>query len=116
MQQRQSDPPCRSSLADFFPPVQLLKVKTVRFADVVAECGKPEVYTLWQKPAADRSFQSLLKKNRIMIVQKTDSGTDFGIIGFKERKGAILLAFPKSLKRWAENRIVGINWVLVKSR
>ena len=88
----------------------------MRFTDVVAECEKPEVHTLWRKPAEDRSLQSLLKNNRIMTVQKTDSGTDFGVIGFKERKGAIFLAFPKSLKRFAESRIVGINWDLVKAR
>jgi hypothetical protein len=115
MQQRQSDPPCRSSLADFFF-VKLLKVKTARFADAVAGCGTPAVYTLWQKPATDRIFQSLLKSNRIITVLKTESGSDFGVVGFKERKGAIFLAFPKSLRRFTENRIVGINWALVKSR
>jgi len=30
--------------------MKLLKVKTVRFAQVIAKCGEPEVYTLWQKP------------------------------------------------------------------
>src|SRR4029077_10835831 len=38
--------------------MKLLKVKTVRFAQVIAKCGEPEVYTLWQKPGADRHFQS----------------------------------------------------------
>jgi hypothetical protein len=96
--------------------VKLLKVKTARLADVVAACGTPEVYTLWQKPATDRSLQSLMKNNRIMIVQKTDRGSDFGVVGFKERQGAIFLVFPKSLRRFTENRIVGIHWTLVKSR
>jgi hypothetical protein len=96
--------------------VKLLKVKTARFADVVQKVGQPEVYTLWQKPALDRHFQSLLKTDRVMTVQKSESGTDFGFVGFKERKGAILLAFPKSLKRFSDRRIVGINWGLVKSK
>jgi len=94
--------------------MKLLKVKTVRFAEVVDKAGKPEVYTLWQKPAADRHFQSLNKSNRVMTIQKSESGTDFGLVGFKERKGASYLVFPKSLKRFADKRIVGINWDLLR--
>ena len=94
--------------------MKLLKVKTARFAEVVDKAGKPEVYTLWQKPAADRHFQSLNKSNRVMTIQKSESGTDFGLVGFKERKGASYLVFPKSLKRFADKRIVGINWDLLR--
>ena len=94
--------------------MKLLKIKTARFSDVVAHSGKPGVYTLWQKPSADRHLQSLIKNNRIMTVEKTDSGTAFGFVGFKEHKGASYLAFPKSLKRFADKRIVGINWDLVE--
>jgi hypothetical protein len=94
--------------------VKLLKVKTARFTEVVEKSGKPEVYTLWQKPADDRHFQSLNKNNRVMTVQKSEGGRDFGLIGFKERKGASYLVFPRSLKRFAEKRIVGINWDLVR--
>ena len=49
-----------------------------------------------------------------MTVQKSDGGTEFGIVGFKEGKGASHLIFPKSLKRFENQRIVGINWDLVK--
>ena len=96
--------------------MKLLKIKTVRFADVVEKAGKPEVYTLWQKPAQDRHLQSIIKNNRVMTVQKSESGTDFGMTGFKERKDAIYLVFPKSLKRFENKRVVGINWDLVKTR
>jgi hypothetical protein len=48
-----------------------------------------------------------------MTIQKTGSGTEFGIVGFKERKGATYLVFPKSLKRFAAKRIVGVNWAHV---
>jgi hypothetical protein len=95
--------------------MKLLKVKTARFAQVVQECGKPEVYTLWQKPARDRHLQSQIKNNRVMTVQKSQAGTEFGMVGFTERKGAICLLFQKSLKRFEDKRIVGINWDLVKS-
>jgi len=48
-----------------------------------------------------------------MTIQKSESGTDFGVVGFKERKGATYLVFPKSLKPFANKRVIGINWALV---
>jgi hypothetical protein len=94
--------------------MKLLKVKTARFSPVVEKCGKPQAYTLWQKPAADRHLQSQIKKNRVMTILKSESGTDFGIVGFKQRKGATYLVFPKSLKRFADKRIIGIDWSLIR--
>jgi len=96
--------------------MKLLKTKTQRFADVVAEAGKPEPYTLWQKPAQDRRLQSEIKNNRVITILKTEAGSEFGMVGFKEQKGASHLVFPKSLKRFANRRIVGINWDLVKTK
>jgi hypothetical protein len=95
--------------------MKLLKVETARFRIVVEKCGRPEVHTLWQKPKADRHLQSLLKNNRVMTVRPTESGTDFGEVGFLQKPGARFLAFPKSLKRFEGNRIVGIDWQLVQS-
>jgi len=95
-------------------PMKLLKVKTARFAEVIENSGKPEVYTLWQKAATDRHFQSALKNHRVMTVQRSETGTEFGLVGFQESKGAIYLLFPKSLKRFENKRIVGINWDLVE--
>lgn len=94
--------------------MKLLKTKTKRFADVVEAAGKPEVYTLWQKPKQDRHLQSEIKNNHVMTILKTDSGTEFGMVGFKEQKGASYLVFPKALKRFEDRRIVGINWDLIK--
>jgi hypothetical protein len=94
--------------------MKLLKVKTARFSQVVEKCGEPEVYTLWQKPASDRHFQLQIKNNRVMTIQKSQSGTDFGIASFKEGKGTTYLLFPKSLKRFADKRIVGIDWSLIR--
>ncbi|HVF73146.1 MAG TPA: hypothetical protein VM940_16210 [Chthoniobacterales bacterium] len=95
--------------------MKLLKVKTARFTAIVEKAGRPEVHTLWVKPKADRHFQSLLKNNRVMTVRPTDSGTDFGEVGFHEKQGARYLVFPKSLKRFEGQRVVGIDWGLVKS-
>ena len=96
--------------------MKVLKTKTKRFTDVVAEAGKPEPYTLWQKPAQDRHLQSEIKNHRVMTILKTDSGTEFGMVGFKEQKGASYLVFPRSLKRFENNRIVGVNWDLAKTK
>ena len=96
--------------------MKLLKTKTKRFADVVEAAGKPEVYTLWQKPAHDRHLQSEIKNNRMMAILKTEAGSEFGMVGFKEQKGASYLVFPKSLKRYENKRIVGVSWDLVKTR
>ena len=94
--------------------MKLLKTKTARFSQIIESCGKPQVYTLWQKPSADRHLQSQIKRTRLMTILKSESGTDFGIVGLKESKQARYLIFPKSLKRFAEKRIVGIDWALVE--
>ena len=94
--------------------MKVLKTKTIRFAEVVEKAGKPDVYTLWQKPKTDRHLQSLLKNNRIMTVLQSESGSDFGLVGFREEKGARYLAFPKSLKRFIDRRVIGIKWDLVQ--
>jgi hypothetical protein len=93
--------------------MKLLKTKTARFSQIIESCGKPQVYTLWQKPSADRHLQSQIKNNRVITILKSQSGTDFGIVRFKETKEARYLIFPRSLKRFAEKRIVGIDWALV---
>jgi hypothetical protein len=93
--------------------MKLLKTKTARFSQIIENCGKPHVYTLWQKPSTDRHLQAQIKNNRVMTVLKTESGSDFGIAGFKESREARYLIFPKSLKRFADKRIIGIDWAPV---
>ena len=95
--------------------MKLLKVKTSRFRAVIEKCGQPEVHTLWVKPKADQHFQSLLKNNRVMTIRPSEAGTDFGVVGFSKGQGARYLAFPKSLRRFEGERIVGIDWELVQS-
>lgn len=95
--------------------MKLMKVKTSRFRAVIEKCGRPQVYTLWQKPKTDRQFQSFLKNNRVMTIRPSESGTDFGVVGFDKGPAARYLAFPKSLKRFEGERIVGIDWSLVQS-
>ena len=94
--------------------MKVLKTKTARFSKVIENSGNPQVYTLWQKPSADRHFQGQMKKNRVMTILKGESGTDFGIVGLKENKEARYLIFPKSLTRFSEKRIIGVDWALVR--
>jgi hypothetical protein len=96
--------------------MKLLKAKTARFAQIVERCGEPITYTLWQKPAQDRHLLLQIKNNRVMTIQKSESGVEFGVVGFKEHKGASYLVFPKSLKRFENKRIIGIKWKLVHSQ
>jgi hypothetical protein len=42
--------------------MKLLTIKTSRFSQIIEKCGKPQVYTLWQKPSADRHLQAQIKK------------------------------------------------------
>ena len=94
--------------------MKLLDVKTARFGLVIEACGEPQVYIPWQSPKEDRRLQAQIRQARIMTIQRSKSGSDFGCVGFIQRKGARYLVFPKSLKRFADERIVGIKWELAK--
>jgi len=96
--------------------MKLLKVKTIRFAEIVERAGRPEPYTLWQKPAADRHLQSQIKNNRVMTILRSESGTEFGVVGFKQAAGVSYLVFPKPLKRFENKRVIGIKWDLVTTK
>ena len=95
--------------------MKVLKTKTTRFAVVVEKCGAPKSYTVWLAPEKDRHLQTQIRNNRIMTIARTESGTEFGVVGFMKRAGALYLEFPKSLKRFANRRIVGIKWDLVQT-
>jgi hypothetical protein len=94
--------------------MKVLKTKKARFTDVIEECGQPQVYTLWQQPKKDRHLQTQIRQNHVMTVQRSESGTEFGCVGFIERPQAIYLQFPKSLKPFTDQRIVGIKWDLLR--
>ncbi len=94
--------------------MQVLKTKAVRFAAVIEACGAPQVYTPWQAPKKDRRLQTEIRQTRVMTIQRSEAGTEFGCVGFIERPGALYLNFPKTLKRFTDQRIVGIKWELVK--
>jgi hypothetical protein len=94
--------------------MKLMKVRTARFAALVERCGQPETYTLWRTPEDDLRLKKLIASHHIMTVRQANGGAAFGEIGFHPEKGATYLVFPKSLRRFEGQRIVGMKWELVK--
>lgn len=95
--------------------MELLKVKTARFRDIVAKSGRPEIVTLWQEPKKNPAFQRALREQRVMSVHQTVTGTkkDFGEVDYIAGTNITYLVFPKSLKEFAGRRIVGIDYSLI---
>jgi hypothetical protein len=87
-------------------------MKTARFSNVVKKCGKPEVYLLLSKE--DPDFQKAVKANRLMTLAGGGRGAkaEAGFVGYDEKRRGQLLLFPKSLKPFADTRIVGIKYDL----
>lgn len=91
-------------------------MKTARFNDVVAQSGRPELHLAWTVPAADTVLQTALKQHRVLTVYQQTRGSkkDHGVVGLEAAPQAQYLIFPKSLRRFADRRIVGINYDLLR--
>ena len=89
---------------------------TVRFAQLVKECGRPEPVTLWVDPKKDSGFQAAVRGNRVMTVVQETVGTqkDFGLVGFHRAEHASYWIFPKSLDAFKGKRVIGIKYDLLK--
>lgn len=89
-----------------------MHMKTVRFSQVVARAGPPEVHVSWLPPAKDPVLKRALKEHRVMTVHQELRGTrkDFGTVGLALKGPAQILLFPKSLRRFAERKVVGIDY------
>ena len=95
--------------------MKLLKIKTARFSQIIQNCGKSAgLHAVAEAAPPTATSKRKSRKARVMTILKSESGTDFGIVGFKESREARYLIFPKSLKRFAEKRIIGIDWALVQ--
>jgi cytosine deaminase len=95
--------------------MELLKVKTARFADVVKNAGVPTVLALWADPRSDKEFQRAVRADRVMTVHQTVVGAkkDFAEIGFHPGPHVAYWLFPKSLEKFAGRRIIGIDYELL---
>ena len=83
--------------------------RELRFRDLVAASGKPQVVSLWTKPEADRVFMKAVKENRVLtlIQPPTTKHKVYGIVGFQ--KQASYLVFPNPLPVKELFRVRGIK-------
>ncbi len=89
---------------------------TVRLKLVVQACGQPEPVTLWLNPRKDKRFQAAVEANRVLTVTQETVGTkkDFGVVGFHSGQNLGYWIFPKSLRRFAGKRVIGLDYSLLK--
>jgi hypothetical protein len=87
-------------------------MKSVRFSNVVQKCGKPEVYLLMSE--TDSDFHKAVEAGKIMSLsdESHGSGTEYGTVGYDKNRHGQLLLFPKSLKSFADAKIIGIKYDL----
>lgn len=87
-------------------------MKTVRFAQLVDAAGRPELKLLWGAPEKDAELQKAIKAGRVLTIHQSNVGQkkDYGTVGFVAEKTAQYLIFPKSLKKFAGDRVVGIKY------
>jgi|HubBroStandDraft_6_1064221.scaffolds.fasta_scaffold60903_3 hypothetical protein len=98
-----------------FPELKLpLVVSTVRFSKVIEASGKPDIHLLLIDPAKDKTLQAAIKSDRVMTLYQQSGSTDHGIVGFEQGRSRQFLVFPKSLKPFNGQRIVGIKYELLE--
>jgi hypothetical protein len=87
-------------------------MKSVRFSKVVEKSGKPEVYLLMSE--TDPDFHKALEADKIMSLsdESHGSGTEYGTVGYDKKRHGQLLLFPKSLRSFADAKIIGIKYDL----
>ena len=88
-------------------------MSTVRFLKVLEACGKPDIHLLLIDPAKDKTLQAAIKSDRVMTLYQQSGGTDHGIVGFEQGRSRQFLVFPKPLKPFLGQRIVGIKYELI---
>ncbi len=89
-------------------------MSTVRFSKVIEACGKPDIHLLLIDPAKDKTLQAAIKSDRVMTLYQQSGSTDHGIVGFEQGRSRQFLVFPKSLKPFNGQRIVGIKYELLE--
>ncbi len=88
-------------------------MSTVRFSKVLEACGKPDIHLLLIDPAKDKTLQAAIKSDRVMTLYQQSGGTDHGVVGFEQGRSRQFLVFPKPLKPFLGQRIVGIKYELI---
>jgi hypothetical protein len=92
-------------------------LKTARFSVALAKCGRPAVHLTLVAPQKDPALRRLERESRVMTIHRArrGAGADYGVVGLEPAPGVQLLVFPRSLRRFAGKRIVGIDYDLLAS-
>jgi hypothetical protein len=95
--------------------VEVSTTKPVRFSTLVEQGGKPTVYLPLSDPSKDRKFMQAVKDARVLTIKQEPTATrkDFGLVGFAKEKFVTYLIFPKSLREFSDQRVVGIKYDLI---
>src|SRR5262245_8159211 len=93
-----------------------LRMKKIRFGDLVRNSGRPKTLTLWTEPESNKELQRAIRGNRVLTVHHTNAGKkrDVGEIGFKKESPAIYLIFPRALPARSNEPVIGINYDLLE--
>src|SRR5688572_20624135 len=91
-------------------------MKNIRFGDLVRNSGRPKTLTLWTTPEKNKELQQAIRENRVLTVERRNVGTnaDVGEIGFRQKKDALYLIFPRRLPTAARDPVFGINYDLLE--
>lgn len=89
-------------------------MKTVRFATLVEKAGKPEHHLAWAGAENDPALKKAAKETRLLSIHQQVRGArkDFGQVGLETGRDVQYFVFPRSLKRFADARIVGVDYEL----
>ena len=97
--------------------MEIGNIKQVRFAKILEAGGKPEAYLAFSDPDKDPSFMRAAKESRVVTIRQepTSKHKDFGIVGYVKEKYATYLIFPKGLRDFDGQRVIGIDYSILKS-
>jgi len=97
--------------------MEVSNVKQARFGKIVEAGGKPEAYLAFSDPDKDPSFMRAAKESRVVTIKQEPTSTrkDFGVVGYVKEKYATYLIFPKSLREFSGQRVIGIDYSILQS-
>src|SRR6185503_16933439 len=93
------------------------ETKQVRFSKLVEQGETPAAYLPFGDPEKDNSFMRAVKEERVVTIKQepTSKHKDFGIVGFLKERYVTYLIFPKSLRQFSGQRVIGINYDVLSS-
>jgi hypothetical protein len=97
--------------------MEVTTAKQVRFGKLVEAGGKPEAYLPFSDPETDKAFMRAVKEERVVTLKQdpTSKRKDFGIVGYLKEKYATYLLFPKSLRAFSGQRVIGIDYGVLQA-